>query len=356
MTSDSEISYRCMADIKPEPVRWLWPQVIPRGKITIIAGYPGLGKSLTSIDIASGISNGSLTGTAAKAVFICAEDDAADTIRPRLEAAKADLNNVIILDAVTEKGRKGKRCLNLQADIERLSCLLGTLGTVDLIVIDPVSAYLGKVDSHKDADVRGVLTPLAELAAHHNIAIVCISHLNKSKDGNAMMRITGSQAFVAAARAAYLVAADKDNPERRLFLPIKCNLSKMQAGLAFSVVSCWVDDNKIESQRIIWEDGTVDITANDILAEPITNDDSSALRNATIFLCATLVHGAMRATEIYKKATEAGISERTLKRAKKDLRIKSTKEDSGWEWELPKSAKDATMPREPMAGVQSDFP
>jgi putative DNA primase/helicase len=123
----------------------------------------------------------------------------------------------------------------LQRDLEALSVKLADLGDVAAVVIDPITAYLGEVDSHRNGEVRALLAPLSDLAAQHGTAIIGVSHLNKSAGTEALMRVTGSLAFVAATRAAYLVAQDPENPSRRFFLRMKNNLGPESAGLAFSI-------------------------------------------------------------------------------------------------------------------------
>ena len=162
----AEAVYRRLSDIQPKPVRWLWKGRIARGKVFMLAGHPGLGKSQALISVAAIVTTGGtwpLDRTQCEVgsvIILSAEDDAEDTIRPRLEAAGADLKRVFILDAIREPNRDGDlttRPFNLTADIERLSDLARKLGDVGLIDIDPITAYLGGVDSHKNAEVRGVL-------------------------------------------------------------------------------------------------------------------------------------------------------------------------------------------------------
>jgi hypothetical protein len=348
----SGIQYRCMADIQPIPIRWLWPGLIARGKITIIAGNPGLGKSQLTANVTAIVTRGALWPAdggrceIGSVAFICAEDDAADTIRPRLEATGADAERVFILDSVSCKENDGKisqRSFSLQKDIEQLDLLLAEKPDIALVVIDPITAYMGSVDSHKTTDVRGVLSPLAEMAARRNVAVVCVSHLNKSGDTDAMMRVTGSLAYVAAARAAYLVAADQENPTRRLFLPMKNNLGSDRTGLAFGIEPFWIESHNINTSRVVWENEVITQTANDVLAAQPTNEEHTAVDEAKDFLTEVLTDAPLNAKEVQRQATEAGIAKRTLMRAKDALGIKPRKidMDKGWVWELPKNANDA---------------
>ncbi|MBI3068655.1 MAG: AAA family ATPase, partial [Betaproteobacteria bacterium] len=267
----SGITYRCMADVQPKPIRWLWPGRIARGKVSLIAGHPGLGKSQAAVSFAAIVSTGGLWPVdrtrceRGAVVILSAEDDPEDTIRPRLEAAGADLSRVYVLDAVREADERGEiqaRAFNLATDISRLGVLLGNLRDVALIVIDPVSAYLGGVESHNNAEVRALLAPLAELAARHGVAVIAVSHLNKASGTEALLRVQGSIAFSAAARAVWGVARDKENPARRLFLPLKNNLGHDQTGLAFTVEEFRLLCG-IETSRVGWEGHPVTITAEE---------------------------------------------------------------------------------------------
>ena len=238
-----------------------------------------------------------------KVIFLSAEDDAADTIRPRLDAAGADVKKIYTLDAVKKKQNDGKitlRSFSLTEDIANLENLFTQLSDVRLVVIDPITAYMGDSNSHNTADVRGVLTPLADLAMRHNVAVVCVSHPNKSGGTDAKMRVTGSLAFVAAARAAFLVEEDKEQKGRRLFLPIKNNIGNDRAGLAFAIQSHTLSSG-IETSKIVWEDVMIDKTASDILAEhaAFTEKKSSAVQEAIDFLNDLLGAGSLDPNEIF---------------------------------------------------------
>lgn len=166
--------------------------------------------------------------------------------------------------------------------MDRLGATLAEIGDVALVIIDPITAYLGGTDSHKNADIRALLAPLSDLGAKHNAAIVCVSHLSKSGANEAMLRIMGSLAFVAAARAAFLVARDKDDDKRRLFLPIKNNIGDDRTGLAYELQSTSVDSPAgiIETCRVLWHAEPVTINADDALAPPPANDEARSERDA----------------------------------------------------------------------------
>ena len=230
---------RRLTDIEPKSLTWVWNRRIPRGKLTTFNGNPGEGKSLLTLDVAARVSTGvgwpddPLSQREAGLVIIgSAEDDVADTIRPRLEAAGADLTKVHVLEGIQAYNpatkKITKRHFSLQRDLPAIEATLTKLADVKVVILDPITAYLDQVDSHKNAEVRGVLAPLAELAERHNIAIIGVNHLNKGS-GPALHRSMGSVAFVAAVRAAWLVARDKDDADRRLLLPLKNNLARIRA-------------------------------------------------------------------------------------------------------------------------------
>jgi putative DNA primase/helicase len=246
---------------------------------------------------------------------------------------------VFVIDAVKEKGKDGEevsRSFNLKTDLTRLEAMLNEIGDVALIVIDPITAYLGNTDSHKNAEVRALLAPLGELAARHGGAVVCVSHLNKSGNSEALMCVTGSLAFVAAARAAYIVARDNDDPERRLFLPLKNNIGRDHSGLAFRVEGYHLP-NGIATSRVVWEQDPVAITADEAMAPTSDPEAQTALDDAKEFLTGLLSQGPVAARRIFAEAKAASLSKRTICRAKTALGINPTKTgfDGGWEWSLP---------------------
>ena len=233
---DPTLIAQCAADVTPEPVEWLWPGRIAIGKQTLVAGEPGLGKSQISIAMAAAVTTGGLwpcgEGRAplGNVIILQAEDGVADTVVPRLMAAGADRKRVQLITAVL--GPDGRRTFNLQADLELLEKEIARVGNVRLAIVDPISSYLGpKVDSHVNAAVRGVLEPVSEMAARLRLAIVSNTHFTKGAGIKAINRFIGSIAFVAAARAAFVVTKDTEDESRCLFLPVKNNLAQPDDGL-----------------------------------------------------------------------------------------------------------------------------
>ena len=339
-----------LADVKPERIRWLWKDRIPSGKLTIIYGDPGLGKSVLTLDLAARISSGlpwpDDPNTRAKlgdVVLLSAEDDVADTIAPRLIAAGADLKRVQLLQSV--KDDEKQRSFSLVKDLIVLEKALRQGHNVKLLVIDPISAYLDKTDTHRNSDVRGILAPLSDLAAKYDVAVVAVTHLNKSGQGKALYRATGSLAFVAAARAAYLVAVDQNDKSRRQFLPAKMNLSPASGGLAFEIESEELEH--IDSVPIVsWDPDPIDATADDVLASEADalDQDGTKLGDAKAWLLGKLVGGPVATNDLKTQARRDSIAWRTLERAKQALHVSSAFEGSGsdkkWMWCLPDADAD----------------
>lgn len=341
------------SDVKPQPIRWLWSGKIALGKPTLIAGDPGLGKSMLTVSFAAHVSTGRDWPAGGGAcpqgdvLFVSAEDDPADTIRPRLDAAGADPSRVHIVGGVESLNRDGDpetRLLSLRRDLEPIREAALTLPQCRLIVVDPVSAYLDGADSHNNAEVRGVIAPLSELASSIGAAIIFVTHLNKGTGGSALYRSTGSLAFVAAARAAFLVTKDKSDQNRRLFLPLKNNLGPDATGMAYHI------EEMIGVPRVVWEKEIVLISADDALGRDDDSGDheSTLAGDAADWLRDVLSSGALPSNDVKKHAKEAGYSFATIRRAQASLGIKPRRiggaaGDGAWLWTLPDEQKSPQL-------------
>jgi putative DNA primase/helicase len=330
---------RRVSDIPAQELQWLWPGRIPLGKLTLFAGDPGLGKSFVALDIAAHVTRGEkwpdgeeCSGEPGSVIVLSAEDDPADTIRPRLEAAGADLNKVHILQAVRRDKPNGESRLehfSLETDLVSLQDAVSSLGDVRLVVIDPISAYLGSTDSHVNAKVRSLLSPLAELASGLRVAVLGVTHLNKNTS-SALYRATGSIAFVAAARAVWLFAKDPDDPGQRLMLPGKMNLAPDQMGLSYAL-----KEEGPGVVAVVWGEA-VRLSADAVL-QPEAVEEKSERFEAMDWLRERLSEGPVSQGEIKAGAKAAGIAWRTMRRAKDSLGVTSQKEGfkGGWCWQLP---------------------
>ena len=341
---DYGLEIRRVSDIAARPVNWLWPGRIARGKVTMLAGHPGLGKSQAALAIAAIVTTGGrwpvdrIPAEPGSVIIMSAEDDPEDTIRPRLEAAGADLTRCHVIGAVLDKDQSGKnrkRGFSIVEDLPRLAAALREIEDVSLVIIDPITAYLGDTDSHRNAEVRAVLAPLAELVAEYRAAILAISHLRKSADGDAILRVSGSLAFVAAARAAYLVIRDPGNDRRRLFLPAKNNLGEDRTGYAYQIEAASLA-GEIKTSRIVWAPESETITADEALS-PRGTGPQPKLDAAMDWLGELLAQGPLSQVEVQAAAGTAGHAWATVRRAANEIGVEKTKDGygGGWVWSLP---------------------
>lgn len=317
--------------ITPAPVEWLWEGRIPYGDLTLLVGDPGVGKSLLTCWLAARVTSGG-----GYALLVSAEDDPARAIRPRLEAAGADLRRVGLLrrcaagveDAVT-----------LPADADRITNIVRDTGA-RLLVVDPLSAHLEEsVNSWRDQSVRRALAPLARAAQTTGCAVVVVAHLNKLRGAEATYRVGGSIGIPAAARSVLLLARDPDEPDgdQRVLAHAKSNLAPLAASLALRVVAPPAPGGQPRLEVL----GEVDHSARDLLneqaVEPAARDDAKE------FLLEALADGPRPAKELFREAREAGVSEITLRRAAKALGVTrrrvpqrgGARGGGWWEWALP---------------------
>ena len=233
------------------------------------------------------------------------------------------------LDAKTK--RRSERLIDLQRNLAAISKAIDVTPGCKLLIMDPINAYLGKTDSHKNAEVRQILGPVAEMCHRKGVAFIYLGHLNKTTNGPAMYRTAGSLAFVAAARVAYIVAESKQDPNTKLFLPVKNNLAPNIGGLSFQVVA----ENDLP--RIAWNNAPVTMTAD----EALSTDARQARGNLTQdkeWLAAQLADGPRGSDELIEQGKAAGISRNRLFEAKKALGAAAKKNgfgpDAEWEWFL----------------------
>ena len=334
------------ADIEPETVGYLWPRVIPFGKLTIVLGDPGWGKSYVTVDVAARVSAGRPMpdGTAteeAPVLLVFCEDGAGDTVRPRLDASGADVRHVYEL---TMAGADGEdRLLNLDTDLAKIEAAITRTGA-RVIVLDPLNAYLGtKANSWKDDDMRRLLGPLARMAERTGVAILGVMHLNKKQTANVLQRATGSGAFGAVARSVVLVGPHPEdaelppNDQRRVFAPAKMNLGPLGESRTF----------RIGDRGVRWE-GETTVTARDMAVADMTGAaDDGKLAQAIALLQAELAGGPRPAAAMLARGRELGISEKTVRRAKDVLGVVSRQEagegDQRWTWRLPDPAPGRAM-------------
>lgn len=338
----SQLIARRICDVEREQLSWLWPGRIPLGKLTLLAGDPGLGKSLVSLDLAARVSRGMpwpdlplVEQPIGEVLLFSAEDDVGDTISHRLDHAGADDTKIVAIEGVQVSGSIGdqpkRMYFSLEHHLPQLEQALAEWPNVRLVVVDPISAYCGQTDSHNNAEVRALLAPLAELAGRHRTAILAVTHLSKSSGTKALYRAMGSLAFAAASRAVWAIVKDPDDPARRLFLPAKLNLAVDPDGLAYRIVE----------GKVAWENEPVKMHADDAfraeMEGPSKPERHTQRDDAEDWLRAYLADGAKPSKQIIDDAKENGISERTLRRAFQELggRPRKDGEAGCWRWGLP---------------------
>lgn len=332
--NDGDLILRKLSDVRPQKVKWLWPGVLAIGKLTILSGHPGLGKSLIALDIGARVTNGkpfpgTKTRTAtAFVIALSAEDDPSDTIRPRFDLARGIPSRFVIIEGTRRKGTPSH--FDLDQDIAALEKAVTKTPRCRLVIIDPLSAYLGKTDAHKNSEVRQLLRRLAELAARKRVAVLLVEHLNKNEFGSAVTRTQGSIAFVAASRIALLVSEDHSQRGRRLMVPIKNNLVTDRSGWGYEI-----SDGPI----IKWESKPVEVTAQDVLQAPPQKRRPRA--DALEWLRGTLSSGPMERGTIERQGELAGHSWATIRRAADALQVEKRKgrktRNAPFMWFLPDS-------------------
>jgi putative DNA primase/helicase len=320
------ISHRA-SDLKPEKLVWVWPGRIPEGKLVLLGGPPGLGKSQLTAFISAVVSNGGTwpcgegSTLPGDVIFMSAEDGIRDTIVPRLMAAGANTSRVHIVASATKPDGTGRKTFSLKTDVDLLEAKAREIGAVRLIIVDPISAYMGGADGNGNVETREVLEPLAEMADRLRIAVVAVTHLNKGGAGgqSALNRFAGSIAFVAAARAAFAVIEDSEDGDRRLLLQAKNNLGAKCNGLAFRLEQRMIDGD-ILSSNVMFESDHVSQSIDDALTASESRGSSAAggqasKDDATEFLAEVLAHGPRDVLEVEALARAA-----TLLAADKPLR------------------------------------
>jgi hypothetical protein len=340
----------CLADVEPEKVSWLWPGRIPLGRITLLVGRPGAGKSFVSCDLAARISTGAHWpepgfdhAPLGDTLFLCAEDNLNDTIRPRLDAAGADCKRIHLLRAAKIRevdGREREVAFDL-ANVELLHEALARLPQCRLLIIDPIGSFLGgQVDAHRDNEVRSVLMPLATLASERKVAVLLVCHTRKAEASFADDMALGSRAFVGLARSVWHLIADPhdEHEQRKLFLAGKCNLSARMPGLAFRIEG--------DPARLTWEPDLLDLRADDVVAfkkrAKTRGRKPDELEAAAKWLIEFLKDGPKPVTEIRQEAQAAELHWATVRRAQDTLGIVPKKKtfSGGWEWGLPDGYAD----------------
>lgn len=341
-----------LADVEPEEVHWLWRDRIPLSKVTVFDGDPDKGKSTVTLDVGARVtthspmpdgSRSDLPGPAA-VIVLSAEDGAGDTIRPRADAANADVDRIHLLtdvEVLDDEGRVKRLPWMLPRDLDVLRILVERTGA-KLVIIDPLNAFLdGKVDSYRDQDVRGALRPLAELAESTGAAIVVIRHLSKTGGTNALYRGGGSIGIIGAVRSGLLAALDPDDEtgQTRVLATHKHNLTVEPPALRYELVA----SEQHGCARVRWL-GESSHSASALLAEPASEDERSDRNAVAEVIAECLKEGPRARTDVVKAIRGAGldVGDKTIQRACRALGVRRQRLGFG-----PESSFVLAMPDTP---------
>lgn len=320
------------SEVSPGSVDWLWPGRIPAGMLTVLDGDPGLGKSTATLAIAARLSRGhampdGAPGPApAGTVVLSAEDDLARVIRPRLDAAGADVARIATLRVRDEEGLRAP--VISATDLAAVEQAVHAIGA-RLVIVDPLVAYLpSDVNAQRDQDVRRALAGLRDLAERTGAAVLVVRHLNKTGAGNPLYRGGGSIGIIGAARAGLLLAADPDDPtgEARVLACTKMNLAPRPPALRLRLVA-----EGGAHPHVVW-DGESQHTATSLLAVPVDAGERTVLDEACDYLRTAMASGEAPVAELRR---DAPCSLRTLESAKARIGAKARRADGRWLWYLP---------------------
>ena len=316
-----------MSEVDTQTVEWLWKPYIPFGKVTIIQGNPGEGKTTLALCLCAACTNRKPFPLMPEhepfnIIYQTAEDGLGDTVKPRLMEAEADLDRVLVID-------ESKQELSLSD--ERIEKAIRQNGA-RLIILDPIQAYVGeKTDMNKANEIRPIFRRLAEVAERTACAVILIGHLNKAAGGQSAYRGLGSIDFRAAARSVLLIGRVKREPNIRVIVHDKSSLAPEGKPMAF----CLDPETGFE-----WV-GEYDITADELLSGAGGNTATKTEQAETLILDLLADENEMTSEEVMKAAAEVGISERTLKTARRNLetRIEVKRRGNQWYYRLKSAAQ-----------------
>ena len=368
-TDASEGWFRNLNEVTSKPLEWVWDGLIPRGKLTLITGEPGVGKSLFAMYVAAMVTRGltrpkmptattnspphcsdSTVKPSGAVLLISADDGLADTVRPRLEASRADISKVFILSktlrnpAATEEtdqatgGGIESEGFRLERDLDKLEtqlrALQGAGADLRLIVIDPIDCYLNSTD--KNARSPDIVTRLVELAERCDVAVLIVANSPSPMVGRPSVRsaIFSHEQLAHAARSVLVIARDLEHEQQRLVLPVKLNLCETRSGMAFS----------IQNGALVFRSRSVPLTGDEYFVQakeqrlnPLNREEHSEIDRVTNWLKERLSKGSVLSVDIRNGAYDNEIAYTTLRRAFRRLGCQASKPlgTGRWYWRLP---------------------
>ena len=310
--------YEYFSSVEPKEVEWLWYPYIPYGKLTILQGDPGEGKSTVMLNLIATVTNGGIFPDGAvfdrphPVIYQCTEDNAADTVKPRLLAAGAVCEKIAYILDEDEK---------LTLDDSRIEDTLIRTGA-RLIVFDPIQSFLPQdSDMQNVGRMRSLLKKVCAIAEKHHCAVVLIGHMNKGGANNQLYRGLGSIDIAAIARSVLMIVRDRENPELRYLFQIKSSLAPEGRPVSFLM-------NR--QQGFIWQE-VCDLSIQDVIQNGTVSDNGKRSQ-AAVLLMEMLMEQDMPSSEIFAELEKQGISRRTVQNAKKDAHIRAYKKNNIWYW------------------------
>lgn len=311
--------FRYYSEVEPQPVDWLWYPYIPFGKITLLQGDPGEGKSTFALQLAALLTTGTplpdgqLLQRAEPVIYQCGEDDKEDTIKPRLLAAGADCSKVAFIEDVDG---------SLTLDDDRVAEVLENT-KARLLIIDPIQSYIRQDGDMQSATrMRAILTRLSRMAAQYRCAILLVGHLNKASGGKTLYRGLGSIDIAAIARSVLMIVRDEHNTEIRYMLPIKSNLAPQGPAIGFIL------DQDLGFHWL----GKCALTSEELSTQ---SRNTSKKETAKDLLRVILSSGPVESKVVLSRLQELDISERTVRTAEQEMGVKSIRRANVWYMALP---------------------
>lgn len=344
--SDDGVVLECGSDLKPAPIEWLWKHWLALGKLHILAGAPGTGKTTLAIGLAATVTVGGRfpdgsTCASGNVLVWSGEDDAADTLLPRLLACGGDAARFYSIKGTRRDGELLP--FDPARDVRRLHAAIEQVGGIKLLIVDPVvSAVSG--DSHKNTEVRRALQPLVDLAAACSCAVLGITHFSKGGQGfDPAQRVVGSVAFTAVARVVMVAAKVKseDNQDTRILARSKSNIGPDDGGFNYFLEQVEPLAG-ISASRVAWG-AAVDGSARELLTDPNAEPPDSDAKDTTELLRTELSETYWTNSDTATKPLkDAGFSKKQIWNASKRLGVERKKDGmkGGWLWRLPYTGAD----------------